>query len=126
MEQYIPAMIMAISPILVVVVTWITRRGLENKAAEAKTHIELMMEQRESFSAIIGPMQAGMKELREDNETLQGKVDNLTKIVTDTKRQSELLLSALISTLHHLDTAYSDAGPELDPRVKVLIEKGAI
>lgn len=103
----------ALSPLLVAFFTWLTRRGLDRRAAEAQVkankaqeYNNLLTQQREDFKALIDPLQATVATLRERVDSLEGQVQAA-------RRLSTRLAGALDSVLEYLEDKYQDQGPAL-------------
>lgn len=103
----------ALSPLLVAFFTWLTRRGLDRRAAEAQVkankvqeYNNLLTQQREDFKALIDPLQATVAALRERVDSLEGQVQAA-------RRLSTRLAGALDSVLEYLEDKYQDQGPAL-------------
>lgn len=120
--EWIPVAVTGTSPLLVVLFTWLTRRGLDRRAAEAKTQVDTLTQQREDFKAIVEPLQDSVTSLRADNRALQDALDELTTSLRSAERREALLISAVDVLKTYIFHTYNDTGPRLDPRVNVLIE----
>lgn len=123
MSTLVPALVTGVSPLLVVLFTWLTRRGLDRRAAEAKEQVDMLTQQRENFTAVLQPLQNSLQILREDNHKLQDRVVKLSKAVRAAERKANLLEDALEEVLRHLDVHYGDNGPLLDPRVSEILKE---
>ena len=60
----VTAVVAACSPIILGVFTWLTRRGLETRAAEETTLDKRLEQQRNDFNSVIVPMQETVKRLQ--------------------------------------------------------------
>lgn len=121
--EILPVLVTAASPVLVVLFTWLTRRGLDRKAAETKEQVDLLTAQRETFDAIITPLQDGLAALRKENASLMERVNHLEKDTRASEHRISLLITALEASIAHLQARYGDPGPELDPRVKKMLQE---
>ena len=121
--EILPVLVTAASPVLVVLFTWLTKRGMERKAAETKEQVDILTAQRETFTAIITPLQEGLAALREENANLMERVNHLEKDTRASERRISLLIAALEASLVHMQARYGDPGPELDPRVKQMLRE---
>jgi hypothetical protein len=120
--EYIPAVITGLSPVLVVLFTWITRRGLDRKATEAKAQADRLAQQREDFSAIVGPLQASVETLQKQNMSMRDRMDTMEDKADKAERNTRTVARALRGTLDYYHNKYGDTGPELDRRVLELLE----
>lgn len=101
------------SPLLVAFFTWLTRRGLDRRAAEAQEkaneaqeYENRLTQQREDFKALMGPLQSTVA-------TLRDRVDVLEEQVQAARRLSTRLAGALDNVLEYLEEKYQDQGPSL-------------
>lgn len=101
------------SPLLVAFFTWLTRRGLDRRAAEAQEkanesqeYENRLTQQREDFKALMGPLQSTVA-------TLRDRVDVLEEQVQAARRLSTRLAGSLDNVLEYLEEKYQDQGPSL-------------
>lgn len=113
----------ALSPFMVAVFTWITRRGLDRRTAEAQERAGELAEyenrltqQREDFKALVDPLQDTLAALRE-------RVDQLETQVRTANRLNSRLVSDMERVLKHLADNYQDKGPELSHETAELLER---
>lgn len=114
----------ALSPVLVVLFTWLTRRGLDRKAAEAKEVTDRLEQQRLDFQAIVEPLRTSLTTLGEANDTLKERVGSLERKTTRAERKTALVVKAFNQVLDYFHEKYQDPGPVLDRRVRELLEDG--
>lgn len=113
-EAVIVGVMAALSPVMVVLITHLTRQGLDRKAEAAKTFTSRLEQQRADFMALIDPLQEDNKALRERLEKLENRTGNA-------ERKASLVVRALRNTLNYLHSNYQDKGPDLDPAVMALL-----
>lgn len=113
--------VVSISPIFLGVFTWITRRGLEVKAAEETTLDKRLAQQRDDFNAVVNPLKDSIARLREDNNNLTERVNDLDKRLDDAEGDNRDLVYDFKRTLDHLDREYKDPGPRRGARVNELL-----
>lgn len=112
----------AASPLLVVLFTWLTRRGLDRRAAEAKEENDRLAQQRADFEALIGPLQDTVDRVEKANAALRDRVEHLEDAEEKSSAQTRLVARTLRDVLRYFQTTYNDHGPELDRRVEDLLE----
>lgn len=112
----------ALSPVLVVLFTWLTRRGLDRKAAEAKAMTDRLEQQRMDFQAIVDPLRTSLTTLGEANDTLKDRVESLERKTIRAERKTALVVRAFNQALDYFHEKYQDPGPVLDRRVRDLLE----
>lgn len=115
------AVVGALSPFMVVVFTWITRRGLEKRAAEETTLDKRLAQQRDDFKAVVDPLKDAVIRLRADNDKLTDRVNELDSRLDETEVDNRELVFDFRRTLDHLDRKYSDPGPQRTTRVNELL-----
>lgn len=111
----------ALSPFMVVVFTWITRRGLEKRAAEETTLDKRLAQQRDDFKAVVDPLKDSVARLRADNDKLTERVNELDSRLDETEVDNRELVFDFRRTLDHLDRNYNDPGPQRTTRVNELL-----
>lgn len=111
----------ATSPLLVAAFTWITRRGIEARAAEETTLDKRLAQQRDDFKAVVDPLRDSIARLREDNDNLTMRVNDLDARLDDAEGDNMALVYDFKRTLDHLDREYSDPGPRRGARVNELL-----
>lgn len=111
----------ALSPFMVVVFTWITRRGLEKRAAEETTLDKRLAQQRDDFKAVVDPLKDAVTRLRADNDKLTERVNELDNRLDETEVDNRELVFDFRRTLDHLDRNYNDPGPQRTTRVNELL-----
>lgn len=111
----------ALSPFLVAVFTWLTRRGLEARAAEETTLDKRLAQQRDDFKAVVDPLKDSVARLRADNDTLTLRVNDLDARLDEAEGDNRELVFDFRRTLDHLDREYSDPGPRRGARVNELL-----
>jgi len=104
--------------------TWITRRGLDRRTAEANERAQEAQEyearltqQREDFKALVDPLQDTVNSLRE-------RVDHLEDQVRTANRINTRLAADLERVLSYLENKYQDQGPVLSHEAAELLERG--
>lgn len=114
----------AVSPFMVALFTWVTRRGLERRAAEAQERAEeraefelRLTQQREDFQALLSPLQDTVRSLRERVAVLEAQAG-------EADRNVKRLVRGLEQVLEYLREKYQDDGPELSPQVGALLWRG--
>lgn len=112
----------AASPFLVVLFTWMTRRGLDRRAAEAKEENDRLAQQRADFEALIGPLQSAAERLEKANEALRTRVEHLEETADQSAAQTRLVVRTLRNVLRYFHETYNDHGPDVDRRVVDLLE----
>ena len=112
----------AASPLLVVLFTWLTRRGLDRRAAEAKEENDRLAQQRADFEALIGPLQAAAERVEKANEALRARVEHLEDAEEKSAAQTRLVVRTLRNVLSYFHDTYNDHGPDVDRRVADLLE----
>ena len=115
--ELVTQVVTAASPFMLAVFAWLTKRRIDNRAAEDSRINARLENQRADFQAVIGPLQAGY-------ETLQTRVTGLEKRVARSEADVHILTGAVRDTLEYLDTRYQDPGPVLPDRVNHLISGG--
>lgn len=115
------AVVGALSPFMVVVFTWITRRGLEKRAAEETTLDKRLAQQRDDFKAVVDPLKDAVIRLRADNDKLTERVNELDNRLDETEVDNRELVFDFRRTLDHLDRNYNDPGPQRTTRVNELL-----
>lgn len=115
------AVVAALSPIFLGVFTWLTRRGLETRAAEETTLDKRLAQQRDDFNAVVEPLKDSIARLREDNDKLTERVNDLDTRLDDAEGLNRELVYDFKRTLDHLDREYSDPGPRRGARVNEVL-----
>lgn len=115
------AIVAALSPIFLGVFTWLTRRGLETRAAEETTLDKRLAQQRDDFNAVVEPLKDSIARLREDNDKLTERVNDLDTRLDDAEGLNRELVYDFKRTLDHLDREYSDPGPRRGARVNEVL-----
>lgn len=115
------AVVAALSPIFLGVFTWLTRRGLETRAAEETTLDKRLAQQRDDFNAVVEPLKDSIARLREDNDKLTERVNDLDVRLDDAEGLNRELVYDFKRTLDHLDREYSDPGPRRGARVNEVL-----
>ena len=106
------------SPFLLAVFAWLTKRRIDNRAAD-DTSLEMRLNaQRADFQAVVGPLQEGYKSLQERVQALEDRV-------TRAEGDAHVLTVAFRDTLEYMSDRYDDPGPVLPERVNRLI-KGSL
>lgn len=123
--EYLPEIITALAPLLIALFTWITRRGLDRKAAEAKDQADRLAQQREDFTAIVGPLQSSVETLQKQNMAMRERMDAMEDKADKAERNTRAVARALRGTLDYFHNKYGDTGPDLDRRVIELLEAEA-
>lgn len=113
--------IAALSPIFLGIFTWLTRRGLEIRAAEETTLDKRLAQQRDDFNAVVEPLKDSIARLREDNDKLTERVNDLDTRLDDAEGLNRELVYDFKRTLDHLDREYSDPGPSRGARVNEVL-----
>lgn len=111
----------ALSPFMVAVFTWITRRGLEKRAAEESTLDKRLAQQRDDFKAVVDPLKDSVARLRADNNKLTERVNHLDDRLDEAEGDNRELVFDFRRTLDHLDRNYNDPGPQRTTRVNELL-----
>ena len=112
----------AASPFLVTLFTWMTRRGLDRRAAEAKEENDRLAQQRADFEALIGPLQDTVARVEKANAALRERLDIVEEAEERSSAQTRLVARTLRDVLRYFQATYNDHGPELDRRVEDLLE----
>ena len=115
------AVVAALSPIFLGIFTWLTRRGLETRAAEETTLDKRLAQQRDDFNAVVEPLKDSIARLREDNDKLTERVNDLDMRLDDAEGLNRELVYDFKRTLDHLDREYSDPGPRRGARVNEIL-----
>lgn len=115
------AVVAAGSPVFLGVFTWITRRGLERSAAEETTLDKRLAQQRDDFNAVVSPLKDSIDRLREDNDKLTERVNDLDARLDVAEGDNHALVYDFKRTLDHLFNKYNDQGPRRAPRVDELL-----
>lgn len=115
------AIVVAGSPVFLGVFTWITRRGLEKSAAEETTLDKRLAQQRDDFNAVVEPLKDSIDRLREDNDKLTKRVNDLDARLDVAEGDNHALVYDFKRTLDHLLRVYNDHGPRRAPRVNELL-----
>lgn len=115
------AVVAALSPIFLGVFTWLTRRGLEERAAEETTLDKRLAQQRDDFNAVVEPLKEAITRLREDNDKLAEHVNDLDKRLDAAEEDNLALVYDFKKTLDHLFHRYNDRGPRRAVRVDELL-----
>lgn len=115
------AVVAALSPIFLGIFTWLTRRGLETRAAEENTLDKRLAQQRDDFNAVVEPLKDSIAHLREDNDKLTERVNDLDMRLDDAEGLNRELVYDFKRTLDHLDREYSDPGPRRGARVNEVL-----
>lgn len=116
--ELVTQVVAASSPVMVVVFTWLTKRRIDNRAAEETSINARLANQRADFQALIDPLQATVT-------TLYARVESLDTRVVQAESDVLVLTGAMRDTLEHLEDNYNDPGPVLPERVTHLIGGGA-
>lgn len=111
----------AVSPIFLGVFTWLTRRGLEERAAEETTLDKRLAQQRDDFNSVIEPLKDAITRLREDNDKLAEHVNDLDKRLDAAEEDRIALVYDFKKTLDHFQRVHADPGPRRTPRVDKLL-----
>ena len=111
----------ALSPVFLGVFTWLTRRGLEARAAEENTLDRRLAQQRDDFNAVVDPLKDSIARLREDNDKLAVRVNDLDMRLDAAEGDSRELVFDFRRTLDHLAREYDDPGPRRGARVNELL-----
>lgn len=114
MDAYLPAVLAALAPFLVAFFTWLTRKGLDQRAAEDNTLETRLGQQRADFMAIVDP-------LREGNTRLTARVDDLERRLDASEADNRELVYDFRRTIDHMTDKYNDPGPRRGARVNELI-----
>ena len=114
-------LIAALSPFLLALFTWLTRRGLEARAAEEATIDRRLAQQREDFNAVVAPLKDAVVRLREDNDKLAERVKTLDARLDVAEGHTRELVFDFKRTLDHLEREYNDPGPRRGARVNELL-----
>lgn len=115
------AIVAAGSPVFLGVFTWITRRGLEKSAAEETTLDKRLAQQRDDFNAVVAPLKDSIDRLREDNDKLTNRVNELDARLDVAEGDNHALVYDFKRTLDHIFARYNDPGPRRAPRVDELL-----
>lgn len=115
------AAIAALSPIFLGIFTWLARRGLETRAAEENTLDKRLAQQRDDFNAVVEPLKDSIARLREDNDKLTERVNDLDTRLDTAEGDNRELVYDFKRTLDHLDREYNDPGPRRGARVNELL-----
>lgn len=115
------AVVAAGSPIFLGVFTWITRRGLEKSAAEETMLDKRLAQQRDDFNAVVAPLKDSINRLREDNDKLTKRVNDLDTRLDVAEGDNHALVYDFKRTLDHMLNRYNDRGPQRAPRVNELL-----
>lgn len=115
------AVVASVSPLLLALFTWATRRGLERQAAEESTLDRRLAQQRDDFSAVIDPLKDAVLRLREDNDKLTVRVNDLDARLGAAEEVNRELVYDFKRTLDHLAREYNDPGPRRGARVDKLL-----
>ena len=115
------AVVAALSPIFLGVFTWLTRRGLEERAAEETTLDKRLAQQRDDFNSVVEPLKDAITRLREDNDKLAKHVNDLDKRLDVAEGDNLALVYDFKKTLDHLFHRYNDRGPRRAARVDELL-----
>lgn len=117
----VTAVVAACSPIILGVFTWLTRRGLETRAAEETTLDKRLEQQRNDFNSVIVPMQETVKRLQSNNDALTKRVDDMDVRLDVAEGDKRELVYDFRRTLDHLEREYKDTGPRRGSRVNELL-----
>jgi hypothetical protein len=115
------AVVVALSPLFLALFTWLTRRGLETRAAEETALDKRLAQQRDDFNAVIEPLKDSITRLREDNDKLTERVNDLDMRLDDAEGLNRELVYDFKRTLDHLDREYNDPGPRRGARVNEVL-----
>lgn len=115
------AVVAAVSPIFLGVFTWLTRRGLEARSAEETTLDKRLAQQRDDFNSVVEPLKDSIARLREDNDKLAGRVNDLDARLDRAEGDNRELVFYFQRTLDYLFDKYSDKGPRRTARVNELL-----
>lgn len=115
------AVVAAGSPVFLGVFTWITRRGLEEQAAQETTLDKRLAQQRDDFNAVVAPLKDSIDRLRADNDKLTERVNELDARLDVSEGDNHALVYDFKRTLDHLFYKYNDPGPRRAPRVDELL-----
>ena len=115
------AVVAAMSPIFLGVFTWLTRRGLEEQAAQETTLDKRLAQQRDDFNAVVAPLKDSIDRLRADNDKLTERVNELDARLDVAEENNHALVYDFKRTLDHLFNMYNDKGPRRAPRVDELL-----
>ena len=115
------AVVAALSPVFLGVFTWLTRRGLEERAAEENTLDKRLAQQRDDFNSVVEPLKESINRLREDNDKLAERVNDLDKRLDAAEEDRIALVYDFKKTLDHFQRVHSDPGPRRAPRVDELL-----
>lgn len=115
------AVVAAMSPVFLGVFTWLTRRGLETRAAEENTLDKRLAQQRDDFNAVVEPLKDSIARLREDNDKLAERVNDLDTRLDAAEGDNRELVFDFKRTLDHLAREYNDPGPRRGARVNELL-----
>lgn len=115
------AVVAAISPLFLGVFTWLTRRGLEERAAEETTLDKRLSQQRDDFTAVVEPLKDAIERLREDNDKLAEHVNDLDVRLDAAEGDRTALVYDFKKTLDHMQRIHGDPGPQRATRVDELL-----
>lgn len=115
------AIVAAGSPVFLGVFTWVTRRGLEKRAAEETTLDKRLAQQRDDFNAVTAPLKDSIDRLRVDNDKLTQRVNDLDARLDVAEGDNHALVYDFKRTLDHLFVKYNDPGPRRALRVDELL-----
>lgn len=115
------AVVAACSPVILGVFTWLTRRGLETRAAEETTLDRRLAQQRNDFTAVVEPLQEAVTRLQTNNDKLTERVNELDDRLDKAEGDNRELVYDFKRTLDHLDREYNDPGPRRGARVNELL-----
>lgn len=115
------AVVAAMSPIFLGVFTWLTRRGLEEQAAQETTLDKRLAQQRDDFNAVVAPLKDSIERLRADNDKLTKRVNDLDARLDVAEGDNHALVYDFKRTLDHMLRVYNDPGPRRAARVNELL-----
>lgn len=117
----ISVLVAAISPLLLGLFTWLTRRGLEKRKAEESRVDRQLTQQRDDFTAITESLNKAIARLETDNVKLATRVDHLDERLDAAESDNQALVFDFRRTIDHLDRNYQDPGPARTQRVNEIL-----
>lgn len=105
----------ALTPIVVVVFAWATKRKIDANAAEDSRLEIRLSQQRADFDSLIKPLQDTVA-------SLYTRVGALELRASKAEGDTRTLAQGLRDTLEYMEDRYQDPGPELSERVLELLE----
>lgn len=113
----------ALSPVLVVVITWWLNRRINARAAADKSMVDRLQQQREDFNSVMDPLRKQVDALSTREAALAVKVEALEDRLDQAEDDQRYLVYDLRRSRSYYQDTYQDPGPTLTNRTVAIIER---